>query len=253
MDDKIIDANLKPFFQKLEATGIPLDEEKLVTLIRKLQRRLAGQKEAVNREVGFIVNLDSDDHWQRAIQGAQSGNLLLSQLLEARKLGHLVRRSQQIYDLAHGNHRVLGRRFGLYPRYGLDPERTIVTTGELGLDGLPAEVLGVIGCPGSVIVRATYAEIILDDLRRLSGDPWLAEATPMDLMKLGLINLFEDYRLGNLGAQLFAVAPYAVYLFAPEDRVDNVSAVCRECLERVFPDFTLRVDVTTERVLKKLG
>jgi hypothetical protein len=252
MNRKMIDGNIKPLFQKLEETGILLDEEKLVSLIRGSQKQLAEQKQRINREVGFIVNLHSADHWNRVIGGVRVENsLLLERLLEARRISSLIHRLQQIYDLANGNHRVLGRRFGLYPRYGFDSDRGITTISELSIGDFPGEVLEVVGCSGMSRIKATYLEISLDDVRKLSGDPWIAEATVMDLMKLGFINLFEDYRVGKLGASIFAVAPCLVYLFAPEDHVDNVLSVCRECLENVHADFILPVEVATERPLKK--
>jgi hypothetical protein len=252
MHYKAIDNHLKPLFQQLEETGIILDEEKLISLIRGSQKRLAEQKQAINREVGFMVNLYSADHWNRAI-GEVGDSILLEQLLEARTLSSLIRKAQQVYDLANGNYRVLGRQFGLYPKYGLDFDRSIITISELSMGDLPEEVMGIVSYKGMILIKATYLDIVLSDLQKLSGDPWLIEATAMDLVKMGFTNLFEDYRIGKLGSQVFAIAPYSVYLFAPEEHIDLVSLIVRECLKCVHADFALNVDVTTGVSLDKLG
>jgi hypothetical protein len=252
MNPKMIDVNIKPLFQKLEETGILLDKEGLIKLIRGSQKRLAEQKQAINREVGFIVNLDYDDHWNRVIGGLKEEDILLKQLIEARRISSLIRKLQQVYDLANGNYRVLGRQFGLYPKYGLDLDRKIITISELSVSDLPEEVLGVVGYQGMILIKATYPDIISSDIQELSGDPWIAEATAMDLVKLGFVNLFEDYRIGKLGAQIFAIAQCSAYLFAPDAHVDSISSIVRECLESVHSDFALTVDVTTGISLDRL-
>lgn len=250
MDYKAIDKNIDPLFQKLEEIGILLDEEKLKTLIRESQKRLAEQKQMISREVGFIVNLYSEDHWTRAIgEVGVKDSLLPGQLLEARNISSLIRKLQQVYDLANGNYRVLGRQFGLYPKYGLDPDRKIITVSELSISDLPEEVLRMVGYKGMMFIKATYFDTVS---QKLSEDPWIIETTAMDLAKMGFVNLFEDYRIGRLGCQIFALSPYSVYLFAPHEHTDLILSVVRECLKDVHPDLVLTVDVAIGASLDKL-
>lgn len=253
MNRRMIDANIKPLFQKLEETGIPLDEERLLSVTQRLQKRLVDQKQAINREVGFTLNLHSDDHWVRALDGEEVSNFLLDRLLEAKKISFLIRKFQQIYDLASGNCRVRGRRFGLYPKYWLDSDGNIITTSELSMSDFPEEALEVVSYPGMKVIKATYLDIVLSGIQKLSGDPWLMEATAMDLVKLGFTNLFEDYRIGKLGAQIFAVALNSVYLLAPDEHIELLLSVCQECLGYVHTDFVLGVNVTTGNSLDKLA
>jgi DNA polymerase I-like protein with 3'-5' exonuclease and polymerase domains len=284
MHYKMIDTGMKPLFKSLEETGILLDEEKLITLIRGSQKRLARQKQEINREAGFIVNLYSDGHWNRTVQEIES-EFILRKLLEARTLSSLIRKLQQIYDLANGNFRALNRLFGLYSKYGLDINGKITTVGELSVEELPKEVLEAVSRQGEIIIKATYSSIISSVVQKLSDDSQVnvesfihslaksqgivssffgrrakvpkieserlrfvvefpIESTAMDLAKIGFINLFEDYRIGNLGSQIFAIAPYSVYLFAPEKQADSILLICRECLENAHCDFALTVDVT---------
>ena len=245
----MIDVNIKPLFQSLEETGILLDEGKLLNLIRESQKRLAEQKQIINRETGFIVDLYSQDSMKRAIEVVRmDGSLFLEWLVEVRRISSLIRRMLQVYDLAHGNHRVLGREFGLYPKYGLDLDGNIITISELSIGDFPDEILGVVSYEDSILVKATYSEMIWP----FSGDPGLAATTATDLAKLGFINLFEDYRLGRSGSRIFAVIPYSIYLFVPDVHADFILSVVRDCLENVHSDFTLPVDVTSGKLLDKL-
>jgi hypothetical protein len=254
MNGRVIDISIKPLFQRLEETGIPLDEEKLNNLIRRSQQQLAEQKQRINREAGFTVNLYSEDHWNRALDEVQGrDSFLLEQLKEALRISFLIRRLSQIHDLANGNHKVLGRQFGLYPKYGLDMDRKIITTSEFSIDNLPEKFLGIVGYSGMVLIKAIYPDITLSVIQKLSGDPWITEATVLDLVKLGFVNLFEDYRIGKLGCQIFAVSSCSIYLFAPDAHIDLILSVVRECLENVHPDFTLSVDVTMGISLDRLA
>jgi hypothetical protein len=282
---KTIDENILPLFKSLEEVGIILEEEKLINLIRGLQKRLAEQKQMINREVGFIVNLYSEDHWSRVMGGVGAKDSLLHEkLIESRKVSSLIRKLQQVYTLASGNSRVLGRQFGIYTKYGLDSRGKIIPVGELSLEDFPEEVLGAVSYHGKILVKATYSDIIMDVTRKLSHDSGVdvesfinglanlqsvvrsffgrrgrlprveservrfsvefpIESTAMDLAKIGFISLFEDYRIGKLGSQIFAVAPYSVYLSTPYDQVDSILSIARECLENTHSDFTLSVDV----------
>lgn len=253
MNSTTIDASMKPLFQKLEETGILFDRDGLTNLIRRSQKKLVEKIQAINREVGFAVNLNSDVHWDRAMDRVKGQDSPLpEQWIEATRLRFLIRKFLQVYDLANGNYVALGRKFGLYPKYGLDHGRKIVTTSEFSISDLPEEVLGVVSYPGMMLIKATYPEIVPSDFRELSGDPWIIEATAMDLIKVGFANLFEDYRIGKIGCQVFAVTSCSIYLFAPDIHADLISSVVRECLEVVHPDFALPVDVTMGISLDKL-
>jgi hypothetical protein len=263
-----IDVNLRPLFEHLEETGILLDEEKLSTLIRGSQKRLAEQKQVINREVGFTVNLDSDRDWRRAMlydkprfYGKEvSGELqvtelqpILEKLFEAGRISFLIRRLQHVYGLASGNHRVLGRPFGLYPKYGIDLDRNIITTSEISVSDLPREALRTVMYEGKTLIKATYPDIPLIAVQRFSGDPWVAGMAATDLAKMGFVNLFEDYRVRERGARIFAITPYSIYLFSPDEHLDFISSACRECLENAHPDFPLHVDVVAGKFLDKLA
>ena len=294
MDYKAIDANIKPLFQKLEETGILLDEEKLSSIIREFQKKLVEWKQEINREVGFTVNIYSDDHLTRVIGGEQASNFLLSRIVEARKISSLIRKIQQVYDLANGNFQALNRLFGLYPKYGLDMNGQIITASELALSDLPAEILGVVSRQGMVLIKATYSGILGKVAKKLSNDSGVdiesfvwslaksqniassffgrtavvpetelersrfvvkfpIQSTAMDIAKLGFTGLFEDYRIGKLDSQIFAIAPYSAYLFAPNEHADLISSVCRECLESAHTDFALSVNITTGSSLDRLA
>jgi hypothetical protein len=147
---------------------------------------------------------------------------------------------------------VLGRQFGLYPKYELDLDRKIITTSELSISDLPEEVLGMVNFKDMILIKATYSDIILSVIQGLSGDPWITEATAMDLVKMGFISLFEDYRIGKCNSQIFAIADCSVFLFAPYAHVDLISPVIRECLESVHPDFALPVNIITGVSLDRL-
>jgi hypothetical protein len=294
MDYKRIDAGMKPLFQHLAETGITLDEAKLINIIRGFQKRLVEQKQAINREVGFTVNIYSDNHLVRVLGGEKDSGFLFDQLVEARKIGFLIRKLQQIYNIANGNFQVLDRLFGLYPKYGLDMNGQITTVSELALSDLPEEILSVVSRQGMVLMKATYLNIVLQVVQKLSNDSGIdvksfvsnlaksknivssffgrtaivpeteserlrfgvefpIESTAMDIAKLGFIGLFEDYRIGKLDSQIFAIAPYSVYLFAPEEHDELISSVCRECLESAHTDFALSVDITTGSSLDRLA
>ena len=292
MDYKRIDAAMKPLFQSLAETGILLDEKKLIGMIQGFQKRLAGQKQMINREAGFTVNLYSDDHWNRAVQVIES-EPVLSQILMSRALSSLIRKLQQVYDLANGNSKLLDRPFGLYPKYDLDINGQIVTISELALSDFPEESLRAISCQDMTLIKATYSNVVLSVVQKLSNDSGIdvesfirtlaksqnivssffgrtavvpeleserlrfviefpIESTAMDIAKMGFINLFEDYRIGKLGSQIFAISPYSVYLFTPNEHVELISSVCRECLESAHTDFALNVSVTIGSSLDRL-
>jgi hypothetical protein len=292
MNYKRIDAGMRPLFQSLAETGISLDEKKLLGMIQGFQRQLAEQKQTINRKVGFTVNIDSDDHWHQAMQVIDS-ELVLNQILGSRVLGSLIRKLQQVYDLANGNSKILDRSFGLYPKYDLDMNGKITTISELALNDLPEESLMAISRQDRILIKATYSDIISKVVQKLANDSGIdvksfihnlaksqnivsslfgrtaivpeiesersrfvvefpIESTAMDLAKMGFINLFEDYRIGRLESQIFALTPYSAYLFAPNEHVELISSVYRECLENAHSDFTLIVDITVGKSLTKL-
>ena len=160
---KLIDANIKGLFPGMEETGIPIVEPWLERYLLNNRAVLAHKKQAINRQVGFMVDLESPEDLVRAA-------CIGDQVRDAMIIHEVILKSQQVYDLAKGNKDALRRPFGLYPRYSIGPDGRVATVGELSIEEVPRDLRCVVRKENHRVIKAKYTHLELRVLQALSGD-----------------------------------------------------------------------------------
>jgi hypothetical protein len=173
-----LDYNLGFPLQILGSIGIPFRKADFKQLMETGKRALVHHQERINREIGFMVDLECDESWDRARQACKQvssdESAILKRLWRARRVKSELTQIQHVYNLIQGD--PAGRSFFLIrPTYRINSFGSIEVAGVPSLETLPQSLLPVVGKKGFTVIKATYPGIYLRTLAALSSDLNLKE------------------------------------------------------------------------------